>query len=101
MGIVIYPRENWNWVPYLIVGLAMGILISWSAPNNQSILSDVMSNKVFPTAIALEFAFEGTASAFSMMSIGSIATGVFNIENIGCYPYERPEVQNQIIEGLG
>ena len=81
------------------IGLLLGILISWSAPNNQTILSDVVSNEAFGTAIALEFAFEGTSSAFAMITVGQLAENVFKIENIGCFPYER--VAQKVSRGEG
>jgi len=46
----VIPREADFWWAYALYGMAAGLLISWSAPCNNAILSDVFPEATFPLA---------------------------------------------------
>jgi len=83
-------------------GLLVGLLISWSAPCNNTILSDVFSEATFPLAYGVAQMAEGSVSAFAPLVVAVIAEEVFGVSDlevdVSCLTADQ---QADNVKGLG
>ena len=96
------PHDEDSWWIFALYGLLVGLLISWSAPCNNTILSDVFSEATFPLAYGVAQMAEGSVSAFAPLVVAVIAEEVFGVSDlevdVSCLTDDQ---QANNVKGLG
>ena len=90
----VFPQREESWWMFGLYGLFAGMFISWSAPNNNAILSDVFPEATFPLAYGVAQLAEGSVSAWAPFAVAVIAEKVFDVgelQNFDCKSDEEKE----------
>lgn len=94
------PQDPDMWWAYGLYGMASGLFISWSAPNNNANLSDVMEEALFPAAYGISQLFEGSVSAWSPYAASQIAEKLFGVGELVDLECKSDEVRQSDARGL-
>ncbi|AET42464.1 major facilitator superfamily transporter protein [Emiliania huxleyi virus 202] len=94
------PNQSNRWWLYAIYGIFSGSLISWSAPCNIAMLSDVFDQLTFPFAFGVEQMFEGAIAAWAPTAVAGIATA-FGVGELKNFDQKTPEERESDLSGLG
>ena len=67
------PRSVDSMFMYMIFGILTGFMISWCAPINSSIFSDIFEPEIRSTVFSVDRVFEGSVGALGTFFVGVIA----------------------------
>jgi len=95
------PQSSEYWWLFGIYGVIAGSLISWSAPNNNSNLSDVFPEATFPLAYGVSQLFEGSVSAWSPFVVSLVAENIFGVGELQNFDLKSDEKKAEDARGLG
>ena len=94
------PTVSSRWWLYALYGVFSGALISWSAPCNIAMLSDVFDQLTFPFAFGVEQMFEGAVAAWAPTAVAGIASA-FGVGELKDFDLKTPHEKASDLDGLG
>lgn len=94
------PAVASRWWVYALFGIFSGSLISWSAPSNIAMLSDVFDQITFPFAFGVEQMFEGAIAAWAPTAVAGIASA-FGVGELKDFDLKTPQEKASDLDGLG
>ena len=95
------PQSAQFWWLYGLYGVMAGMAISWSAPNNNSNLSDVFPEATFPLAYGVSQLCEGSVAAWSPFAVSLIAENLFGVGELQNFEGKTEQEKADDARGLG
>ena len=94
------PQDSDSWWIFGLYGAFAGSLISWSAPNNNAILSDVFPEATFPLAYGVAQLAEGSVSAWAPFAVAIIAENIFGVGGLQDFECKSEQEKADDANGL-